>query len=85
MSSKGVLDLVVVSHESFRAYAGRPRKRAAAMAELLEICATKRIDIRPFRSEPRAVKRRPKSHQYLTSHRSVFTEIHHRGRYRKCA
>jgi Transposase DDE domain len=85
LSFKGVLDLVVASHESFRAHAGRPRKRAEAFANLLETCATKRIDLRPFRSEPRAVKRRPKSYQLLTDPRGRFQEIHHRSRYQKSA
>ena len=85
LSFKGVLDLVVASHESFRAHAGRPRKRAEAFAILIETCATKQIDLRPFRSEPRAVKRRPKAYQLLTGPRGQFQEIHHRSRYRKCA
>lgn len=85
MSFKGVLDLVVSSHESFRGCAGKTRQRQVAMAQLVSICATKRIDVRPFRREPRAVKRRPKGYQLLAEHRSTFIEIHHRGRYRKCA
>ena len=85
LSFKGVLDLVVASHESFRAHAGRPRKRAEAFANLLETCATKRINWRPFRSEPQAVKRRPKSYQLLPEPRGRFQEIHHRSRYQKPA
>lgn len=85
LSFKGVLDLVVASHESFRIHAGKPRNRAAAMNHLLSICATKRIDLRPFRREPRAVKRRPKNFQLLTKPRAVFQETHHRDKYRKCA
>ena len=85
LSFKGVLDLLVASHESFRIHAGKPRNRATAMDHLLSICATKRIDIRPFRREPRAVKRRPKNYQLLTKPRTVFQEIHHRCRYRKRA
>ena len=85
LSFKGVLDLVVASHESFRAHAGRPRKRAGAIASLIDTCATKQIDLRPFRSEPRAVKRRPKAYQLLTGARGQFREIHHRSRYQKSA
>lgn len=85
ISFKGVLDLVVSSHESLRICAGKPCKRKAAVSQIISICSTKRIDIRPFRREPRAVKRRPKPYQLLTEHRSTFIEIHHRGRYRKSA
>jgi hypothetical protein len=85
MSFKGVLDLIVSSHESLRTCAGKPRKRHAAVSQIVSICATKLIDIRPFRREPRTVKRRPKAYQLLTEHRSTFIEIHHRGRYRKSA
>lgn len=85
ISFKGVLDLIVSSHESLRCCAGKPRKRQTAISQIVSICATKLIDIRPFRREPRAVKRRPKPYQLLTEHRSTFIEIQHRGRYRKSA
>ena len=85
ISFKGVLDLVVSSHESMRICAGKPHKRKVAISQIITICATKRIDIRPFRQEPRAVKRRPKAYQLLTENRSKFLEIQHRKRYRKSA
>ena len=85
LSFKGVLDLAVASHESFRAHVRRPRNCAAAMAHLLAICATKQIDIRPFRSEPRAIKKRPKNYQLLTEPRATFREIPHRNAYKKSA
>lgn len=85
ISFKGVLDLVASSHESLRICAGKPRKRKAAVSQIVSICSTKLLDIRPFRREPRAVKRRPKPYQLLTEHRSKFIEIQHRGRYRKSA
>ena len=84
-SFKGVLDLLTSSHESFRVHAGKPRNRSLAMIRLLEIAATKLIDIRPFRKEPRAVKRRRNSYQLLTKPRHEFEEIHHRENYRKPA
>lgn len=83
VSFKGVLDLVVASHESFRYCAAKPRKRAIAIAQFISICSTKLIDIRPFRREPRARKRRPKNFQLLSEHRSEFKEIPHRSRYKK--
>lgn len=85
ISFKGVLDLVCASHESFRAHAARPRKRKEAMRIFVRICATKLLDLRPLRSEPRAVKRRPKNHPLLTAPRHEYVEIFHRSRYRKLA
>lgn len=85
VSFKGVLDLVTASHESFRCCAGMPRKRAIALAQFISICATKLIDIRPFRREPRARKRRPKNFQLLSEPRRQFQEITHRSKYKKSA
>ena len=85
LAANSGIDHLTASHESFRAHAARPRNRAQAFACFLETCATKKIDIRPFRSEPRAVKRRPKPHPLLTEHRSEYHEISHRNRYRKAA
>jgi hypothetical protein len=85
MSFKGTLDLVTSSHETFRIFAHKPRKRRAHYNALIELCATKTIDIRPFRQEPRVRKRRPKNYQLLTESRHVFQEIPHREGYRKAA
>jgi hypothetical protein len=41
--------------------------------------------IRPYRSEPRAVKKRPKAYPLLTKHRSIFHPIPHQKRYSKNA
>ena len=85
LSFKGVLDLVVASQESSRVHAGHPQTRAAALSQWLEICATKLIDQRPQRREPRAVKRRPKTYPLLTSPRHLYNEITHRNRYHAIA
>ena len=85
ISFKGVLDLVCASHESFRAHAGKPRKLREALDYLITVCATKQIDVRPYRSAARAVKRRPKPFPYLTAPRHQYQEIPHRSRYRKTA
>lgn len=85
MSLKASLDLVTSSHESFRPLAGRPRLLHRRREQLIEICATKTLDIRPFRREPRAKKRRPKPYQLLTKPRHIFMEIPHRETYRKSA
>lgn len=85
MSFKSTLDLVSASHESFRAYAHKPRKRRAHYEALIELCATKTLAIQPFRHEPRARKRRPKNYQLLTEPRHVFQEDPHRESHRKAA
>ena len=82
VSFKGVLDLVVSSHALFGTLHCRPQKRSDLRAEIIETSATKIIDIRPFRQEPRAVKTRPKPYQYLTKHRHIFREIPHKENYK---
>jgi hypothetical protein len=84
MSFKGTLDLIVSSHPLFRGLYSQ-RKRENLRREIIGLCATKLIDIRPDRQEPRAVKRRPKPYQLLTAPRRVFREIHHKENYRKAA
>lgn len=83
VSFKGVLDLVTAMHEIFRHESGRPRRRSARLGLLLNLASRRRVDVRPGRSEPRAVKRRPKPFALLTSPRREFTEIPHRSNYRK--
>ena len=63
LSFKGVLDHLATSHESFRVHTARPRKQAEARAHLIAVCTTKKLNLRPFRSELLAVKKRPKSYQ----------------------
>jgi IS4 transposase len=52
------------------------------IAELLRGIALKIVSLRPNRKEPRCLKRRPKSYQLLTEHRSTMKEIKHRSKYR---
>lgn len=67
------------------AHATHPCNREQAFASFLETCAIKKIEIRLFRREPRAVKRRSKSHPLLTEYRSKYQGIPHRSSYRKIA
>ena len=53
-------------------YRDRPRKLQSIVNDLLHIIASKQVGQRPNREEPRAVKRRPKSYQLLTRHRSCM-------------
>ena len=59
------------------------KKRRHLLAALLECLAPDRLPNRPDRTEPRAVKRRPKDYQRLTGPRRLFKEAPHRNRYRK--
>ena len=85
MSFKGTLDLINASHGNFKTIAGKPLLLRRQREEWLAIAATKTLDIRPFRREPRALKRRPKPFQILTSHRHVFQEQPHKGAKRSAA
>ncbi len=85
MSFKGTLDVINTSHSIFVGSGKHHRKIAGFRDNVVEICATKILDIRPFRHEPRAIKRRPKPFQLLTKHRHVFREIQHKEGYKKAA
>jgi len=84
MSVKSTQCSLASSHETFRGVTGKPLLKKRLYDQLLDTCAEHLLDIRPFRREPRAIKRRPKDYQLLTSHRRVFKEIQHRASaYRK--
>jgi hypothetical protein len=85
LSFKGSLDLLVAWRARHRGRHHHGRMAATMDAELLDLIATKKVVARPFRREPRAVKRRPKSYPYLTAPRREYVEIPHRSRYRKPA
>jgi len=64
--------------DTFRAWRGvlassELAKAADAFIDMLIICALDELPHRPGRSEPRAVKRRPKPYSLLTAPRSLFT------------
>ena len=73
--------------------AGREERRVREMSfkATVDIILSSRSDfiafggqtrnLRNYRSEPRAVKRRPKSYQLLTKPRPIFQEIQHRSTY----
>ena len=69
LSFKSALQLLNAYHQQLRHCAGA---RARLMiSHVLGAMATLRLDQRPGRAEPRAVKRRPKPHRLLTEPRSV--------------
>ena len=82
ISFKESLELVTSMAPSFKAVAGRPRKLSSLRTFCINLISTKRLKYRPYRSEPRAVKRRPKPFALLTKIRSEYVEIPHRSRYR---
>lgn len=57
--------------------------RKRLVTDLVELVAEDQVPSRPFRREPRAVKRRPKPHQLLNVPRHQMIEISHRSRYKK--
>jgi len=80
ISFKGALD-------TFREYLtviGANRKGRYAQGvytRIIAAIAAGQVPERPGRREPRAVKRRPKNHQWLTAPRHLFKEYRHRGKY----
>lgn len=85
VSFKGALDLITSCSEHFKSIFKSITKRARYRAEIIRILATKILDLRSGRNEPRAIKRRPKSYQFLTKPRAVFEQIAHKSNYRKMA
>ena len=58
-------------------------KKRHLVTMLYESITQKPIRDRPGRSEPRAIKRRPRNFQRLTKHRHEMKEVRHRNNYRK--
>lgn len=82
ISFKGVLDTLVANTVRYRGRQKNCRKIEQIWDDIIATVSGKLINLRPFRSEPRAVKRRPKSHAYLTTPRAIYSEIQHRGKHR---
>jgi hypothetical protein len=81
-SFKGTIDRL--SHwQPFLLNAPSAKLRKRLVADLIELVAIDQVPNRPFRREPRAVKRRPKPHQLLNIPRHQMVEISHRSRYKK--
>lgn len=81
ISFKGSVD-TVRQYSAALAQARNRKQRSRLLRELLEILASDLLPDRPNRTEPRAVKRRPKPYALLNKHRSRFKETPHRGRRR---
>jgi hypothetical protein len=85
LSFKGTLDSLHHFADAIQASAGKPRKQSALLAELLLVIARDLVPYRPFRSEPRAKKRRPKNYALLTRPRSKMKLNQHRNRWRRAS
>lgn len=70
LSFKGSLDTVRHWSEVIDRVRDKPRLRQQAIDEMLFIIASDRLAHRPHRSEPRAVKRRPKGYQLMNRPRN---------------
>lgn len=60
ISFKGALDEITSNSPNFRNRTSQPIKCKELYKDLLVLVADKLLDIRPFRYEPRAIKKRPK-------------------------
>lgn len=85
VSFKGTVDVITEFRSTFRNLQNKPKLKQAALANLEERVAERILVIRPGRTEPRATKKRPKSYQLLTDHRSGFVEVQHRTKKKKVA
>jgi hypothetical protein len=71
ISFKGTLDTVRHWQHTIAAQRGAGA-REDALGEMLILCAADLLPLRPARSEPRVLKRRPKPYQYLTRPRHLM-------------
>ncbi len=85
MSFKGALDTIVANTARYLRRQKHVHKVRGIWASTIEMIAGKTVDLRPFRKEPRAQKKRPKSYSYLTAPRAEYKEILHRGKPRALA
>ena len=79
ISFKGTLDSLHHYADTIQACAGKPRCQARLLKELLAIIAQDLLPLRPWRSEPRARKRRPKNYHLLTKPRHTMRVPPHRN------
>jgi hypothetical protein len=82
MSFKGTLDALRQYSAAISA-ARNPKMRNQLWQDLLLNLVRDQVPFRPYRTEPRARKRRPKPYPLLNKPRRQFKEIPHRTRYWK--
>jgi len=82
VSFKGSVD-ALRQYSAAIGHARNQKLRRQLWDDLLSMLARDAVRLRPNRTEPRAVKRRPKPFPLLNQCRRKFVEISHRGRYWK--
>jgi hypothetical protein len=82
VSFKGTVDALRQFSDAISRATNRTLRRQL-WEDLLLSLARDLVRLRPNRTEPRAVKRRPKPYPLLNKHRRKFVEISHRSRYWK--
>jgi len=82
ISFKGTLD-ALRQYSAAIARAPNDKLRRQLWDDLLLNLNRDQVPKRPGRSEPRAVKRRPKTYPFLNQPRHQFKEVPHRNKYRK--
>ena len=84
-SFKETLNVINELRSNFYGLSQKPQSLKREQSKLEQYIGERTLNIRPNRSEPRAVKQRPKPHALLTSPRTEYEEIPHRSNYRKMA
>ena len=72
MSFKGTADTLRQFSYAINATKDSPKNRNRILDEMLLVIASEKVPLRENRSEPRAVKKRPKPFPRLTKHRSIY-------------
>ena len=89
VSFKSAADTLRQYQSALNATRDKPRIQKRIIGDMLRIIGLETVPLRMNRSEPRAMKKRPKGYQYLTKPRHVFKESKSRkdkgGKHRKAA
>ena len=72
VSFKGAVDTVRHFSNALNATKGQPRNQQRIIEEMLTIIGRAIVPERKYRSEPRALKERPKPYPRLSSRRSIY-------------
>jgi hypothetical protein len=82
ISFKGTLDTLHHFADAIRAVDGKTRQQAQLYNEMLRVIALDQLPIRPYRSEPRAKKRRPRNYHLLTKPRKSMRITQNRSHHK---
>ena len=72
MSFKGTLDEITSNSSNFRGHSNHPHKCQDLYEKMLYLVADQLLNIRPFRYEPRVIKKRPKPFGRMTKPRGEY-------------